>query len=228
MDKKTIYDKAKYFQDILINVVQDFNAITEQQYEENRSFLIEQVPNNTPKFLKDCRTLKSYTSYLINVAAGSGSWKARREQIYSEFRPLLDYLEFGEKTNSNTTTINDDKISIVLEKDIFDHVKKLLNDGYYFNAVEESYKIVRGKLKDITGTEKATEAFNNANYNMIFGHLPIDDAEKDFFEGIKFLHMAIQFLRNEKAHTPAKKLDKNLAIHYIALASLAYGLINRK
>lgn len=38
--------------------------------------------------------------------------------------------------------------------------------------------------------------------------------------------MAIQFLRNEKAHTPAKKLDNNLAIHYIALASLAYDLID--
>ena len=52
--------------------------------------------------------------------------------------------------------------------------------------------------------------------------------EKDFFEGVKFLHMAIQFLRNEKAHTPALDLDKNLAIHYIALASLAYDLISRK
>lgn len=35
--------------------------------------------------------------------------------------------------------------------------------------------------------------------------------------------MAIQKLRNEKAHTPAQKMDKNLAIHYIVLASLAYN-----
>jgi hypothetical protein len=39
--------------------------------------------------------------------------------------------------------------------------------------------------------------------------------------------MAIQKLRNEKAHTPANKIDKNLAIHYIVLASLAYDLISR-
>ena len=39
--------------------------------------------------------------------------------------------------------------------------------------------------------------------------------------------MAIQNLRNEKAHTPAKSIDKNLAIHYIVLASLAYDLIDR-
>ena len=39
--------------------------------------------------------------------------------------------------------------------------------------------------------------------------------------------MAIQMFRNEKAHTLAKQLDRNLAIHYISLASLAYELISR-
>lgn len=125
-------------------------------------------------------------------------------------------------------TFKDGNINIVLQKEIFDHVQKLLNDKHYFNAVEEAYKIVRQKLKEITGKEKATDAFSNSNYAKIFGHQPINDAEKDFFEGVKFLHMSIQFLRNEKAHTPARDLDKNLAIHYISLASLAYDLITRK
>jgi len=40
--------------------------------------------------------------------------------------------------------------------------------------------------------------------------------------------MAIQKLRNEKAHTPAMIVDKNLAIHYIVLASLAYDLIDKE
>jgi uncharacterized protein (TIGR02391 family) len=108
---------------------------------------------------------------------------------------------------------------------VFDHVKSLLKSGHYFNAVEESYKIVREKLKLITGREKAHEAFSEDNYEKIFGHKSRNDAEKDFFEGVKFLHMAIQKLRNEKAHTPAKELDRNLAIHYIVLASLAYDLV---
>jgi uncharacterized protein (TIGR02391 family) len=216
MDNKTIYNKAKDFQDALIKVVQDFNAITEQYYEDNRALLLKQVPEKVPKFLKCCRTLESFTSYLTNIASGSGSWKERRTHIYSEFGPLLDYLEFGGTTNFNVVNI------------IFNHIRRLLNDGYYFNAVEEAYKIVRGKLKSITGSEKATEAFNEQNYKKIFGHQPINEVEKDFFEGVKFLHMAIQFLRNEKSHTPAQELDKNLAMHYIVLASLAYNLINRK
>ena len=134
----------------------------------------------------------------------------------------------GKKENKSQATFKNGNINIVLQKDIFDHVQKLLNDGHYFNAVEEAYKVVRKKLKDISGKERATDAFSAANYERIFGRQPANDAEQDFFEGVKFLHMAIQFLRNEKAHTPARDLNKNLAIHYIALASLAYDLINRK
>ena len=133
-----------------------------------------------------------------------------------------------DKENKSKATFKNGNISITLQKEVFDHVQKLLNSGHYFNAVEEAYKIVRKKLKDITGKEKATDAFSSTNNEKIFGHQPADDAERDFFEGVKFLHMAIQFLRNEKAHTPARDLDKNLAIHYISLASLAYDLITRK
>ncbi len=125
-------------------------------------------------------------------------------------------------------TYQNGNITIRLQKEVFDHVQKLLRDGHYFNAVEEAYKIVRKKLKEITNEEKAHQAFAAENYIKIFGREAVDDAEKDFFEGVKFLHMAIQFLRNEKAHTPAKNIDENLAIHYISLASLAYDLISRK
>lgn len=131
------------------------------------------------------------------------------------------------KKISTPATISDNKISIILNRKVFSHVQGLLQSGHYFNAVEESYKIVREKLRSITGKEKAHEAFNQNNYKTIFGHEARTDAEKDFFEGVKFLHMAIQNLRNEKAHTPAKELDKNLAIHYIVLAGLAYDLIDR-
>jgi len=132
------------------------------------------------------------------------------------------------KETESKAVFKNGNIKITLQKDVFDHVQDLLNDGHYFNAVEESYKIVRKKLKDVTGSEKATNAFSNKNYEKIFGHEPITDAEKDFFEGVKFLHMAIQFLRNEKSHTPASPIDINLAIHYISLASLAYDLISKK
>lgn len=126
---------------------------------------------------------------------------------------------------STDATIENWTISLNLNKEVFEHVASYLESGHYFNAVEESYKIVRAKLKKITGKEKAHEAFSEANMELIFGRDPVDDVEKDFFQWVKFLHMAIQMLRNEKSHTPAHEIDKNLAIHYIVLASLAYDLI---
>lgn len=41
------------------------------------------------------------------------------------------------------------------------------------------------------------------------------------------MHLGVQFLRNEKAHTLATDMEPNLAIHYVALASLAYDLVTR-
>jgi len=102
-----------------------------------------------------------------------------------------------------------------------------------FHAVEESYKLVREKLREITGKEKASDVFNNsaqntAHYEALFGKAtPANGAEADFFRGIGYLHLGVQYLRNEKAHTPATLLEPNLAVHYISLASLAYDLITR-
>jgi len=136
-------------------------------------------------------------------------------------------IDLNKEVSNLEANIINGNINIVLNNKVFAHVKELLADGHYFHAVEESFKIVREKLREITGKERATEAFREQNYEKIFGHSPQNETERDFFEGVKFLHMAIQFFRNEKVHTPAYKIDKNLAIHYIVLASLAYELIDR-
>lgn len=124
-------------------------------------------------------------------------------------------------------TVTKNKIQVEIHEDIYNHINQYLASGDHFHAVEESYKLVREKLRDITGKEKATDAFAAANYPKIFGHQPVSAPESDFFEGVKFLNMSIQFLRNEKAHTLATPMEANLALHYIALASLAYDLITR-
>ena len=132
-----------------------------------------------------------------------------------------------EVNNNMINNIEDVKVTINIRPEIYEHIKRYLATQDYYHAVEESYKIVRQKLRELTGEEKASQAFCETNIAKIFGHNPSDAAEKDFFEGVKFINMAIQNFRNEKAHTPAKPLDKNLAIHYISLASLAYELISR-
>jgi len=183
----------------------------DQDYANERSYFIKEYKDQAPEFLKNCRTRKDFIDKLKQLANGNGSWGTRREFVDNSFTDFLNLLEFNEEPGSN---------------------KELFNDKHYSTAVEESYKLVRKKLYSITGKEKANEAFKEGNNSKIFGHETKDEVEKDFFDGVKFLHMAIQFLRNEKAHKlkPGREqeIDKNLALHYIALASLAYNLIDKK
>ena len=129
--------------------------------------------------------------------------------------------------------IDNDFISLQINKNVYDHIKQYLINEDYFHAVDEAYKLVRNKLQEITDNKKATEVFNmNAEskkyYTQLFGKSDgTTQAEKDFFRGVGYLNLTIQFLRDEKAHTLATALERNLAIHYISLSSLAYDLITR-
>ncbi len=211
-----------------IDLLEHDEILSDDDYQTYRKYFIEKYLEYVPEFLKECRTLADFINKLREVASGGGSWQARREFIQRSFKSFLDFLEFGDLSkNFEASQYTEGIIRLHLEKKVFNHVRRLLQNGHYFNAVEESFKIVREKLKAITGEEQAHKAFSEKNYTLIFGHSPKTQIEKDFFEGVKFLHMAIQKLRNEKAHTPARRIDKNLALHYIVLASLAYDLINR-
>ena len=127
----------------------------------------------------------------------------------------------------------DNCLQLSIRPEVFEHIEPYLQNEDYFHAVEEAYKLVRYKLREITGCERANEVFNmnaeNVKYwERLFGYSPVNGSpEYDFCRGVGYLHLGIQFLRNEKAHMPARELDMNLAMHYTVLASLAYELISR-
>lgn len=162
-----------------------------------------------------------------------------RELAFSPSVKFSVQLEkIGEKLLSrpdrDKVSISGDYINIAIRPEIYTHIHSYLENKDYFHAVEEAYKVVREKLKAMTGKERATEVFGDAGNNassheILYGNT----AEKgtpqyDFYRGCGYIHLAVQFLRNEKAHCLATELDKNIAIHYLALASLAYDLISRK
>lgn len=172
-----------------------------------RKLLAKEAPTEPEEALR-----RELTEYFEGELDGGADWSA---------------ASANSVRSTTEASVVDDKIEIEIHEDIYSHIGPYLATGDYFHAVEEAYKLVRGKLRDITGKERASDAFAPSNIEKIFGHQPLNQAEADFFEGVKFLNMSIQFLRNEKAHTPATALEPNLAIHYIALASLAYDLISR-
>lgn len=134
-------------------------------------------------------------------------------------------------SKTSPASYRDGVVTLEIHPDLFAHVKTFLHAGHYYTAVEESYKFVRACLREITGEEAASKVFDNGAqsrkfYLELFGAAePSSAAEGNFLRGIGYLHLAVQHLRNEKSHTPATDLDKNLALHYVSLASLAYDLI---
>lgn len=144
-----------------------------------------------------------------------GYWK-RRDFINTIYQPILTWE--GDKTINPAYSY--------IHPEILSHTSKYLESWHNFTAVEESYKIVRQRLIALTWKEKAHEAFGENNILKIFKTLPANQAEENYREWVKFLNLAIQNFRNEKAHTIAKELDEVKTIHYLYLASLALILIS--
>lgn len=203
-----------------------------QQWKASSDNIIKTICGASSSYAANfAKTVKQ--AYSSHVEAGKGILIALKEDIEAGVynQPLsLSRRSFSDISAANITS---DTVSLKISSDVYEHIKKYLDTEDYFHAVEESYKFVREKLKDITGKEKATDIFNmnaeNTKYHaQIFGkQAETGSPEADFFRGVGYLNLTIQFLRNEKMHTLATTLDKNLAIHYISLASLAYDLISR-
>ena len=111
-----------------------------------------------------------------------------------------------------------------LHPEIYAKCRNLYEGGDYAEAVEKSFKLVRDRLRALTGHETGSEAFGK-------GHLYIDGAaakhvDDDFQNGVKFLTMAIDRFRNEKSHTADGNIsDPIRAYEYLRLSSLAMHLL---
>jgi uncharacterized protein (TIGR02391 family) len=100
----------------------------------------------------------------------------------------------------------------------------LYTSGHYAEAVEKGFKVVRDRLRSLTGYEKGADAFGKGGLHI--GGAAAPNVEGDFNEAVKFLLMSIDFFRNEKAHTSdAKITDHTRAEHYLMLSSLAMHLL---
>ncbi|WP_432634522.1 TIGR02391 family protein [Candidatus Avelusimicrobium sp.] len=125
-------------------------------------------------------------------------------------------------------------VSVDIHPDLYSHISSYIDAEDYFSAIQEAYKFVREKLKSITRKERATEVFGDNGlrddfHKSLFGTEPLKGTPLyDSYRGYAHIYLAIQFLRNEQAHSLSKKIDRHLALHFITLASLAYTLISTK
>jgi uncharacterized protein (TIGR02391 family) len=133
---------------------------------------------------------------------------------------LAERLELAIVESPDATAIQS------LHPEILSKCRRLYEGGDYAEAVEKSFKVVRDKLRALTGHETGSEAFGK-------GKLYIDGAaashvDGDFQNGVKFLTMAIDRFRNEKSHTADGNIsDPIRAYEYLRLSSLAMHLLEK-
>lgn len=200
-----------------------------QQWKASSENILSSICGAGSSYLENFKKETKRGAHKGCVSAGKGILLAVKEDIDAG----LYEVALSESIDVSAASIKSDTVSLKVNRDVYDHIKRYLDSEDYFHAVEEAYKIVREKLREITGMEAATDIFNmNAEsekyHGKIFGKKVVAGSpEHDFYRGTGYLNLAIQFLRNEKSHSLATTLDKDLAVHYISLASLAYDLITR-
>ena len=113
-----------------------------------------------------------------------------------------------------------------LHSEISQKCHSLYKAGAYAEAVEKGFKVVRDRLRHLTGFETGSEAFGKGS--LYINGAVAANVEKDFNEGVKFLTMAIDKFRNEKSHSSDAKIDDPArAYEYLSLSSLAMNLLDQ-
>lgn len=101
---------------------------------------------------------------------------------------------------------------------------KLYENGAYAEAVEKSFRIVRDRLRALTGFETGTDAFGKGKLHVAGAIAP--HVDEDFNKGVQFLTMAIDRFRNEKAHSSDGNIEDPVrAIQYLIVSSLALSFL---
>lgn len=135
------------------------------------------------------------------------------------------YQEFTGKTPAKVAKQMKHDLS-VLHSEIYAKCQSLFEKAEYPEAVEKGFKVVRDRLRDLTGYETGSEAFGKGKLH-IKGAVA-KNVDHDFNEAAKFLTMAIDMFKNEKGHTSDAKIDDpQRAYEYLTLSSLAMNLLDQ-
>lgn len=127
------------------------------------------------------------------------------------------------KTNE-TEQVSNNNQSFGIHPEVDLKCMSLYKSGAHAEAVEKSFKIVKDKLRTLTGYESGSEAFGKGKLHI--KGAAASNVDSDFNQAVKFLTMAIDMFRNEKSHTSDAKIEDSVrAYQYLAMSSLALSLL---
>lgn len=111
-----------------------------------------------------------------------------------------------------------------IHREIEEKCLSLYQANAHAEAVEKSFKIVKDKLRSLTGYESGSDAFGKGKLHI--KGAAASNVDSDFNKAVQFLTMAIDMFRNEKSHTSDAKIDDPIrSYQYLAMSSLALSLL---
>lgn len=150
--------------------------------------------------------------------------RSQLQAIRTEFLENLEDAGIGTDTDTNVNPAPAALDSKFIDSEIVAKCSSLFENGSFAEAVELGFKIVRDRLRKLTGYETGSEAFGKGNLHVLGAAAA--NVEIDFNQAVKFLLMAIDMFRNEKSHTSdASVNDPRRAHQYLAMSSLALALL---
>lgn len=162
--------------------------------------------------------------YYDSVAFEGRSICEAIEEFTKIVERFIRQIEIKAKS-SNKTKPNSATILTALHAEIYKKCNDLYTKGVYPEAVEKSFKVVRDRLRELTGYETGSEAFGKGKLHI--KGAAAQNVDKDFNDAVRFLTMAIDRFRNEKSHTSDAKIDNPMrAYEYLRLSSLAMNLLD--
>lgn len=179
---------------------------------------------NTYEFVK--LNWPQHIDYFTSIIYDNSMFEETQYEFQQRMEKVADFLEQmkDEPSSKGSEALAPPDINS-FHSEIVTGCGKLFSESNYPEAVEKGFKIVRDKLRKLSGNETITKALSS---NKIHFNGAADLAvDKDFQEAAKYLLMSIDFFRNEKAHVPNGNIDNPIrAVEYLGMASLAMRLLD--
>lgn len=164
--------------------------------------------------------------YYEAVVCEAESLVSSIQQFLKGCRHFMKWYELQAATRASSSPKSPILDLSLLHPDIFSKCQHLFETGAYPEAVEKSFKVVRDRLRSLTGFETGSSAFGTKKLHI--KGAAATNVDFDFNEGVKFLTMAIDKFRNEKSHTSDGNItDPQHAYEYLTISSLAMHLLDR-
>ncbi len=125
------------------------------------------------------------------------------DDYFLQIQNEIEYQDFTGKVPNKAKSQLKPDLS-VLHQDIYSKCHSLFEKEEYPEAVEKGFKVVRDRLRNLTSFETGSEAFGKSKLHI--KGAAAQNVDEDFNEAVKFLTMAIDRFRNEKAILQTQRL----------------------